>query len=35
VWAIHEGREAARAVDVWLMGESALEAKETGILSLA
>ena len=33
VWAIHEGREAARAVDVWLMGESALEAKETGILS--
>lgn len=35
VWAIHEGREAARAVDVWLMGESALEAKEKGILSLA
>lgn len=35
VWAIHEGREAARAIDVWLMGESALEAKETGILSLA
>ncbi|HQQ95724.1 MAG TPA: glutamate synthase subunit beta [Cyclobacteriaceae bacterium] len=35
VWAIHEGREAARAIDVWLMGESALEAKETGILNLA
>jgi len=35
VWAIHEGREAARAVDLWLMGESALEAKEKGILSLA
>lgn len=24
VWAIWEGREAARAVDLWLMGESAL-----------
>jgi glutamate synthase (NADPH/NADH) small chain len=35
VLAIHEGREAARAVDMWLMGESSLEAKETGILSLA
>jgi len=24
VWAIHEGREAARAVDAWLMGETVL-----------
>ena len=28
VWAISEGREAARAVDTWLMGESKLEAKD-------
>jgi len=28
VWAISEGREAARAVDEWLMGESKLEAKD-------
>jgi glutamate synthase (NADPH/NADH) small chain len=28
VWAISEGREAARAVDIWLMGESKLEAKD-------
>lgn len=28
VWAISEGREAARAVDTWLMGESHLEAKD-------
>jgi glutamate synthase (NADPH/NADH) small chain len=34
VWAIHEGREAARAVDEFLMGESHLEAKEAGILNL-
>jgi glutamate synthase (NADPH/NADH) small chain len=34
VWAISEGREAARAVDQFLMGESALEAKEQGILNL-
>ena len=34
VWAISEGREAARAVDKYLMGQSALEAKEQGILSL-
>ena len=34
VWAISEGREAARAVDKYLMGESVLEAKEKGILSL-
>jgi glutamate synthase (NADPH/NADH) small chain len=35
VWAISEGREAARAVDEYLMGESGLEAKEKGILNLA
>jgi glutamate synthase (NADPH/NADH) small chain len=34
VWAISEGREAARAVDEYLMGESGLEAKERGILNL-
>jgi glutamate synthase (NADPH) small chain len=28
VWAISEGREAARAVDTWLMGTSQLEAKD-------
>ena len=28
VWAISEGREAARAVDGWLMGASALESKD-------
>jgi glutamate synthase (NADPH/NADH) small chain len=27
VWAISEGREAARAVDIYLMGESVLETK--------
>src|SRR5579859_5698170 len=34
VWAISEGREAARAVDNYLMGHSSLEAKEKGILNL-
>lgn len=34
VWAISEGREAARAVDEFLMGESGLELKEKGILSV-
>jgi len=34
VWAISEGREAARAVDEFLMGESKLEAKEQGMMSL-
>ncbi|HET9054651.1 MAG TPA: glutamate synthase subunit beta, partial [Cyclobacteriaceae bacterium] len=28
VWAISEGREAARSLDTWLMGESHLEAKD-------
>jgi len=32
VWAIHEGREAARAVDTFLMGASVLEARDRGIL---
>jgi glutamate synthase (NADPH) small chain len=35
VWAISEGREAARAVDEYLVGVSLLEAKEKGMLSLA
>ncbi|HNP96257.1 MAG TPA: FAD-dependent oxidoreductase, partial [Cyclobacteriaceae bacterium] len=34
VWAISEGREAARAVDEYLMGTSKLESKEVGKLSL-
>jgi len=33
VWAISEGREAARAVDEYLMGESALEAKAVSMLN--
>ncbi|TAE18316.1 MAG: glutamate synthase, partial [Bacteroidetes bacterium] len=33
VWAISEGRECARKVDLFLMGESKLESKDTGILS--
>jgi glutamate synthase (NADPH) small chain len=35
VWAISEGREAARAVDVWLMGSSNLEAKDESFVKLA
>lgn len=34
VWAISEGREAARCVDTYLMGSSKLEAKDTSMLSL-
>jgi glutamate synthase (NADPH/NADH) small chain len=34
VWAISEGREAARAVDTWLMGSSNLEAKDESFVSL-
>lgn len=34
VWAISEGREAARSMDAYLMGHSSLEAKERGILNL-
>ena len=32
VWAISEGREAARAADCYLMGETKLEAKATSML---
>ncbi|MEZ0606895.1 glutamate synthase subunit beta [Fibrella sp. WM1] len=35
VWAISEGREAARAADCYLMGESMLEAKAQSMLALA
>jgi len=35
VWAISEGREAARAIDEYLMGASVLEEKERGVLALA
>lgn len=34
VWAISEGREAARNVDMYLMGESKLEAKDISMLSV-
>jgi glutamate synthase (NADPH) small chain len=34
VWAISEGREAARALDEYLIGMIALEGKEVGMLSL-
>ncbi len=34
VWAISEGREAARAVDAWLMGSSCLEAKDESFVHL-
>jgi glutamate synthase (NADPH/NADH) small chain len=33
VWAISEGREAARNVDIFLMGETKLEAKDVSFLS--
>jgi glutamate synthase (NADPH/NADH) small chain len=33
VWAISEGREAARAVDEFLMGYSLLEAKSTPMIT--
>lgn len=35
VWAISEGREAARAADTYLMGESMLEAKSVSMLAVA
>jgi glutamate synthase (NADPH/NADH) small chain len=35
VWAISEGREAAKAVDTYLMGESQLESKDESVLSVA
>jgi glutamate synthase (NADPH) small chain len=34
VWAISEGREAARAVDMWLMGSSSLEAKDESFVHI-
>ncbi|MEZ4886858.1 MAG: glutamate synthase subunit beta [Chitinophagales bacterium] len=34
VWAISEGREAAKAVDVFLMGSSKLEGKEDSFLEV-
>jgi glutamate synthase (NADPH) small chain len=34
VWAIAEGREAARNVDIYLMGESLLEARDMSMLNL-
>jgi glutamate synthase (NADPH/NADH) small chain len=35
VWAISEGREAAHAVDTWLMGTSKLETKDESFLNVA
>ncbi|MBL7857308.1 MAG: glutamate synthase subunit beta [Cyclobacteriaceae bacterium] len=35
VWAISEGREAARAADTWLMGTSSLEAKDESFIHIA
>lgn len=34
VWAISEGREAARAVDTWLMGSSNLESKDESFVHI-
>jgi glutamate synthase (NADPH/NADH) small chain len=34
VWAISEGREAARAVDTWLTGQSNLETKDESFVHL-
>lgn len=34
VWAISEGREAARAIDAYLMGETTLEGKANSLLKL-
>jgi glutamate synthase (NADPH/NADH) small chain len=34
VWAISEGREAAKAVDTWLMGFSHLESKDESFVKL-
>lgn len=34
VWAISEGREAARAVDTWLMGDSKLETKDESFVHI-
>jgi glutamate synthase (NADPH/NADH) small chain len=34
VWAISEGREAAKAADLWLMGHSNLESKDESFVKL-
>ncbi len=34
VWAISEGREAARNVDLYLMGTTNLEAKDAGLFDV-
>ena len=34
VWAISEGRECARKVDEYLMGQSLLETKDQGLISI-
>ena len=34
VWAISEGREAARKVDIYLMGQSSLESKSQSLVEL-
>lgn len=34
VWAIAEGREAARSVDAFLMGETTLEARDTSMMTV-
>lgn len=34
VWAISEGREAAKAVDTWLMGESMLPSKDESLVKV-
>jgi glutamate synthase (NADPH) small chain len=34
VWAISEGREAAKAVDTWLMGSSSLESKDESFVHI-
>jgi glutamate synthase (NADPH/NADH) small chain len=34
VWAISEGREAAKAADEWLMGYSQLESKDESFIKL-
>lgn len=34
VWAISEGREAAREIDIWLMGESTLPTKDDSLFMI-
>ena len=35
VWAISEGREAARNIDIYLTGDTKLEARDISMLSTA